>query len=271
MLPFPKPRAWHVGVIALCGALELGVLWMAAHPKADQDYIDYYITRTASCFPRMVNGVYPLGTPISFVPGRNGYTADVLRWCGFTPPSATGIRSFGDYGILRLKFTPPDDDLLLTFTSWVNTFTGKPVRDVVVSVNGEKLTTLSFATPARINGKVIIPEAVAKKGNGTLDIRFDVPRIGPPGTNSEPVTLQLRLEAMRVTPFTQAVDAPVAGTVIDNKAAPYGVDPAEETDPSELLEERQPGDVTPSIGREVMPSKEAGSLPPLPGHAWINT
>jgi hypothetical protein len=199
MAPRYRPRLWHLIVVGLIAIFHVGVLYIVLNPRVEEDYYNYYIDRSWSCFPRVISGYYPLGEPITFLPGRNGYDRDTIRWCGFQPPSPTGIRSFGDYGILRLKFTPPDKDLLLTFSSWVNFGKEMIPRDVGVTVNGDKVATLHYPDPKRVNGRIVIPEAVSKAGNGTLEIRFDVPRTGPPGTNSEPVTLQLRLEAMRVS------------------------------------------------------------------------
>ena len=213
MPPLYRPRAWHLIVVACIALFDAVVLYMVLFPNVTPDYRAYYIDRSASCFPRVISGYYPLGEPISFVEDRNGYKLDTVRWCGFMPPSTTGIRSFGDYGILRMQVPLPDDDLLLTFESWVNTDSSKPERDVDVVVNGENVGTLQFTSAARINGKMIIPESVAKlggkdaNGNDILEIKFVVPRTGPPGTNSEPITLQLRLESLRVTPMKQAVDA----------------------------------------------------------------
>jgi hypothetical protein len=155
----------------------------------------------------VATGYYPLGEPLSFVPDRNGYTLDTTRWCGFMPPSNTGIRSFGDYGILRIKMPLPDDDFLLTFTSWGNTDSSKPERDVQVLVNDTRVGTLAFTSAKRIDGKFLIPQVVARgggkdsAGNDIVTIKFMVPRTGAPGTNSEPVTLQLRLESLRLAPL----------------------------------------------------------------------
>jgi hypothetical protein len=199
MLLSYRPRAWHLVVVAFIALFDLAVLYMVVRPHVSDEYRDYYITRTASCFPRVIDGYYPLGTPISFVPGRNGYQRDTVRWCGFMPPSSTGIRSFGDYGTLKLKFPVPDDDLLLTFSSWANTSSDRPAWEVHVLVNNEPIGVLTFNSAARVNGRFVIPKRVAQAGDGGLEIRFDVPRTGPPGTNSEPITLQLRLEALRVS------------------------------------------------------------------------
>ena len=213
MPPLYRPRAWHLIAVACIAVFDAVVLYMVLFPQVAPDYRAYYITRTASCFPRIISGFYPLGEPVSFVPDRNGYKLDTIRWCGFMPPSSTGIRSFGDYGILRMQVPLPDDDLLLTFESWANTDSSKPERDVDVVVNGENVGTLEFTSSARINGKMIIPQTIARlggkdsHGNDIVEIKFVVPRTGPPGTNSEPVTLQLRLEALRLTPLKQAVDA----------------------------------------------------------------
>lgn len=213
MPPVYRPRPWHLIVVAFIAVFDAIVLYMVLFPQVAPDYRAYYIDRSSSCFPRIISGYYPLGEPLSFVPDRNGYALDTVRWCGFMPPSSTGIRSFGDYGIIRMQVPLPDDDLLLTFESWANTDSSKPERDVDVVVNGENVGTLQFTSAARINGKMIIPETVAKlggkdeHGNDILEIKFVVPRTGPPGTNSEPITLQLRLESMRVTPLKQAVDA----------------------------------------------------------------
>jgi hypothetical protein len=142
---------------------------------------------------------------VSFVPARSGYKRDSIRWCGFMPPSAAGIRSFGDYGILKLKFPVPDEDLLLTVSSWANTDNNKPERDVQVLVNGQPVGTLVFKTALRVNGKFVIPKALAQQSKPDgMEIRFNVPRTGPAGTNSEPVTLQLRIEAVRVVPVSKA-------------------------------------------------------------------
>jgi hypothetical protein len=202
--PIYRPRAWHLLVVALIAIFDLGVLWMVLRPQVAQDYYDYYIDRSASCFPRITSSYYPLGQPVSFVPGRSGYKLDTVRWCGFMPPSTTGIRSFGDYGILRLKFADPGQNLLLTFTSWVNTDKDKTRREVEVLVNGERVGTLTFATALRVDGKLIIPARLVTAGKGEMQIRFNMPRTGPPGTNGEPVTLQLRLESMRLVPLSEA-------------------------------------------------------------------
>lgn len=208
MPPRYTPRSWHLLVVALIALLDLGVLYMVLRPNVTDDYRAYYIDRTASCFPRITSGYYPLGQPISFVPGRNGYDRDTVRWCGFMPPNSTGMRSFGDYGILKFSIPLPDDDLLLTFSSFANTSADKPRREVKVLVNGQRVGTLVYVDAKRVNGRIVIPQRVAKAGGKDLSIRFEVPRIGPPGTNSEPVTLQLRLEALRLTPLGNTPPAP---------------------------------------------------------------
>ncbi|MEO8758732.1 MAG: hypothetical protein ABI398_13390, partial [Devosia sp.] len=213
--PVYRPRSWHLLFVALIAVFNAIVLYMVLTPRVADDYHAYYIDRSSSCFPRVTSGYYVLGEPISFVPGRSGFKLDSVRWCGFMPPSTTGIRSFGDYGIIRMKLPLPDDDLLLTFSSWANTDASKPPRDVDVVINGENVETLVFNSAKRVNGRIVIPQRVAKaggkddKGNDILEIKFVVPRTGPPGTNSEPVTLQLRLEAMRVTALGN-VSEPVA-------------------------------------------------------------
>lgn len=215
------PRRWHIVLIVVFGSFELVVFWLALHPNVADDYRAYYIDRTASCFPRedkVADGSYLLGNPISFVPGRNGHIRDNLRWCGFMAPNNQGIRSFGDYGILRLRFPVPDDDLLLTFSSFANASTKDPPREVTVSVNGERVDSVIYTDAKRINGEMTIPMAVAKaNAAGGLDIRFEVPRIAPPGTNSEPVTLQLRIEALRVVVASKA--PPEANTPVEPAAA----------------------------------------------------
>ena len=76
-------------------------------------------------------------------------------------------------------------------------------------VNGENVETLVFKSARRVNGRIVIPEQIAKlggedaHGNNIVEIKFVVPRTAPPGLNSEPITLQLRLEAMRLVPLTQ--------------------------------------------------------------------
>lgn len=205
MPPIYRPKLWHLAAIALIAAFDLAALWMVLTPRVSDDYRAYYITRTASCFPRLISGFYPLGEPISFVPGaHNGYDLDTVRWCGFMPLSSTGIRSFGDYGILKLRFPDPGEDLLLTFESWVNSGTDKPARQVEVLVNNERVGTLTFTSFARLDGKMIVPKSLVAQGKGEVEIRFNVPRTGPPGTNGEPVTLQLRVEALRLVPISQA-------------------------------------------------------------------
>lgn len=209
MPPVYRPRAWHLIVVALIAIFDLGVLYMVLFPRVSDDYRAYYIDRSVSCFPRVISGYYPLGEPISFVPGRSGYTRNSIRWCGFMPPSNTGVRSFGDYGIFRIVTKLPDDSLLLTFSSWANTDSSKPERDVDVVVNGENVETLVFKSARRVNGKIVIPEQIAKlggedaHGNNIIEIKFVVPRTAPPGLNSEPITLQLRLEALRLVPLSQ--------------------------------------------------------------------
>jgi hypothetical protein len=215
----PRPRAWHIALIALFGAFELVVIWLALNPKVADDYRAYYIDRTSSCFPRddsVANGAYEVGMPISFVPDRWGHTRDNLRWCGFIASSGQGIRTFGDYGIVRLRFAPPAEDLLVTFTGFANANTKDPAREVTVVANGTPIGSVSFADGRRVTGELVVPARVAAANpDGGLDLRFEVPRIAPPGTNSEPVTLQLRLQALRVSAVSDAL--PPATTALASR------------------------------------------------------
>jgi hypothetical protein len=203
-----RPKYWHLLVVAVIAVFDAFVLYMVLNPRVADDYYAYYITRSASCFPRITSGFYPYGEPVNFVPGRNGYDRDTIRFCGFMPPSTTGIRSFGDYGVIRFSNPPPPGDLLLTFSSWANTDASKPRREVQVVVNGEQVANLVFATAARVDGRIVIPARVAALDPKGMEIRFNVPRTGPPGTNSEPVTLQLRLEALRVAALDKSPPPP---------------------------------------------------------------
>jgi hypothetical protein len=207
--PTYQPRIWHLvltAFIAMFGAL---VLWLVLNPRVADDYRNYYIDRTWSCFPRIISHFYPLGEPLSFVKDRPGYERDSVRWCGFMPIRADGIKSFGDYGILKFRFDIPDEDLLLTFSSWANTSAGKPERNVTIAVNGHRLGVVTFKDAKRVNGNVIIPQAIAKSAeDGMVEVRWEVPRIAPPGTNTEPVTLQVRLEAVRIVPLSKAPPPP---------------------------------------------------------------
>jgi|JI10StandDraft_1071094.scaffolds.fasta_scaffold75387_2 hypothetical protein len=205
MEPTYQPRLWHLIVTLFVVVFGGAVLWMIFNPRVADDYRNYYIDRSWSCFPREISYFYPLGEPVTFVAGRPGYERDTIRWCGFMPIKNDGIKSFGDYGILKLKFPIPDEDLLLTFSSWANTNASKPERQVTVSVNGQSVGTLTFKDAKRVNGSFVIPAEIAKASpDGVMEVRWDVPRIAPPGTNSEPVTLQVRLEAVRIVPVSKA-------------------------------------------------------------------
>jgi hypothetical protein len=218
MEPTYRPRAWHLIVTLVIAIFGVVVAWMILNPHVADDYRNYYIDRSWSCFPRVISYHYPLGEPVSFVKDRPGYQRDTIRWCGFMPAKVDGIKSFGDYGILKLKFDIPDEDLLLTFSSWANTTSAKPARDVTIRVNGEALGTITFKDAKRVDGKIVIPQAIAKSApDGVLEIRFEVPRIAPPGTNTEPVTLQVRLEAIRIVPLSKA--PPPATTPVGEPAA----------------------------------------------------
>ena len=216
--PIYKPRAWQLVASALIAVFGAVVLWMILNPRVEDDYRNYYIDRSWSCFPRLISFYYPLGEPVSFVKDRPGYERDSIRWCGFMPIKNDGIKSFGDYGILKLQFVAPDEDLLLTFSSWANTGADKPEREVQIVVNGNNVGKIIFKDGKRVNGNFVIPEAVAKQSaDGAMEIRFEVPRIAPPGTNSEPITLQVRLEAVRLVPLSKA--PPPATTPVSGAAA----------------------------------------------------
>ena len=217
MEPTYRPRVWHLLATAAIAVFGAVVMWMILNPRVADDYRNYYIDRTWSCFPRLISHFYPLGEPITFVKDRPGYERDTVRWCGFMPAKTDGIKSFGDYGILKLKFEIPDEDLLLTFSSWANTDSKKPARDVTIDVNGTDIGTITFKDGKRVNGTFVIPEAVAKSAtDGMVEIRWEVPQVGPPGTNSEPLTLQVRLEAVRLVPVSKA--PPPATTPIGEPA-----------------------------------------------------
>ena len=230
-----RPRLWHIVLIVLLGLFEFGVFWLAINPNVTDDYRAYYIDRTASCFPRedkVADGSYTLGRPITFVPGRNGHQRDNLRWCGFIANSSTnqGIKTFGDYGILRLRFVVPARICFSPFRA-LPMPTRRSLRGKWRSPSTAKRSTaLIFADSKRVLGEMTIPAAVARANpDGGLDIRFEVPRIAPAGTNKEPVTLQLRLEALRV--------------VAASTESAVGRDSGRPARPQEM--------------------KEAGSLPPL--------
>lgn len=210
--PHYTPRLRHLVALLPIMALGAVVLWMILNPRVADDYRAYYIDRSWSCFPRLTSFYYPLGAPVSFVKDRNGYSRDTIRWCGFMPMKGDGIKSFGDYGILKLKFPPPGEDLLLTFSSWANTNAGKPEREVEIVANGQSLGHILFRDAKRVNGSFIIPAAIVA-ARDELELRFNVPRTALPGTNSEPVTLQLRLEAVRLVPVSQAPPPPTTPTV----------------------------------------------------------
>ena len=217
MEPTYQPRLWHLIVTLFVVVFGGAVLWMILNPRVADDYRNYYIDRSWSCFPREISYFYPLGEPVTFVAGRPGYERDTIRWCGFMPIKNDGIKSFGDYGILKLKFPIPDEDLLLTFSSWANTNASKPERQVTVSVNGKSVGIVTFKDAKRVNGSFVIPAALAKASpDGVMEVRWDVPRIAPPGTNSEPVTLQVRLEAVRIVPVSKA--PPPATTTVGEPA-----------------------------------------------------
>lgn len=203
--PTYRPRIWHLVVTAFVGLFGACVAFAVLNPRVTDDYRNYYIDRSWSCFPRLISYYYPLGEPVSFVAGRPGYDRDSVRWCGFMPAKVDGIKSFGEYGILKFKFDIPDEDLLLTFSSWANTNSTKPARDVTITVNGQQVGVITFKDAKRVNGNIVIPEAVAKAAeDGMVEIRWNVPTIAPPGTNTEPVTLQVRLEAVRIVPLSKA-------------------------------------------------------------------
>lgn len=203
--PVYQPRLWHLIATVLIALFGAVVVWMVLNPNVSDDYKAYYIDRSWSCFPRVITSYYPLGEPVTFAAGRPGYDVDSIRWCGFMPAKADGIKSFGDYGILRMKPALPADDLLLTFSSWANTTASQPEREVGIVVNGERLGKIIFRDHKRVNGTFVVPETLAKsREDGLVEIRFEVPRIAPAGTNSEPVRLQLRLEAVRLVAMTDA-------------------------------------------------------------------
>ena len=213
--PVYQPRIWHLAAATLIAIFGAAVVWMVLNPRVEDDYRAYYIDRSWSCFPRVISSYYPMGEPVTFAAGRPGYDVDSIRWCGFMPAKNDGIKSFGDYGILRLKTELPDDDVLLTFSSWANTSASQPERAVGIVVNGERLGEIVFRDHKRVNGTFVIPQKLAKsREDGLVEIRFEVPRIAPPGTNSEPIRLQLRLEAVRLVAMGKAPPGIATGTAI---------------------------------------------------------
>jgi hypothetical protein len=203
--PTYQPRLWHLIATAFVAAFGVVVVWLVLNPRVEDDYRNYYIDRSWSCFPRIISHHYPLGEPVTFVKDRPGYARDSIRWCGFMPAKNDGIKSFGEYGILKLKFDIPDEPLLFTFSSWANTHSGKPARDVDIVVNDTKIGVVTYKDAKRVIGNFIIPADVAKSAeDGMVEIRWVVPIIAPPGTNTEPVTLQVRLEAIRLVPLSKA-------------------------------------------------------------------
>ncbi|MEQ1769097.1 MAG: hypothetical protein ABL879_04600 [Devosia sp.] len=222
-MPLYRPRAWHLIFVALFGLFELGVAWLALHPTVADDYRAYYIDRTSSCYPRadtIATGYYPLGEPVAFTPGRNGFARDTLRSCGLMAANAQGLRSFGDYGILKFRFTVPDDDLLFTLTTSATVNKDDPPRKIFVEANGTDIGSYVLRDSKPLFTSFVIPrEVVAANSEGGVDIRLKVPRTGPPGTNKEPVTLQLRVETLRLVAARSAPPAattPVAGGKLES-------------------------------------------------------
>lgn len=155
-------------LVALFGALELGVLWLALHPSVPPDYRAYYIDWTTTCMNQPVSGETD-PVVVSFLPeGRK--RAKLIKACGWEGPTGGGTHALGTSGRLRLALTqmPPDPVLALTMIAIDKS--DVPKQRVQVTVNGEVLDTLEVASVAPQDFIVRIPAALA---SGHYEVMFD--------------------------------------------------------------------------------------------------
>jgi hypothetical protein len=163
-------------LVALFGAFELGVLWLAIHPNVPPDYRAYYLDWTTTCMNQPVSGETD-PVVVSFLPeGRK--RAKLIKACGWEGPTGDGTHALGTSGRLRLALTSSPPDPVLALTMIAIDKSAVPEQRVQVTVNGQVLDELEVGSAAPQEFLVKIPAALV---SDHYEVMFDYPDAQPMG------------------------------------------------------------------------------------------
>jgi hypothetical protein len=165
-------------LVALLGAFELGVLWLAGHPDVPPDYRAYYIAQTTTCLNQPVSGAYGGGV-ISFLPD-GGEAARPIKVCGWEGPVGDGTHAVGTSARLRFALNDSVPDPVLAIEMLAVRKDERGSQRVAVLVNGKPIgeVTVGADRPQRFD----IPLGVASADPSTYDVTFEFPdalQMGP--------------------------------------------------------------------------------------------
>jgi len=144
----------------------------AVHPRVDEYYRDYYITRSRTCWlqpAQIQHAEAALAAPVSRVAALDKTTACFLLESGWSAREKMGVWSLGHRAVIELPAVP-GKTLLLTVTG----FARRNNQMITVYVDGAKTfsafiptgptTTLAVPVPPNATGKLVIAFRIKHPG-----------------------------------------------------------------------------------------------------------
>lgn len=162
-------------LIAIVGAFEIGVLWLALHPNVSPDYRAYFIDQTTTCLNQQVTGEYTLGQTVGFTSGE-GDLAKPFKACGWKGPSDSGTEAVGETSRLRFVFPQTASSMSVQFEAVAVERADVPTQTVKISANGKSLGEVTVDQSGPQNFKLAIPADVVAVNPGRIELQFDYPQ-----------------------------------------------------------------------------------------------
>jgi hypothetical protein len=178
----------------------------AVHPRVDEYYRDYYITRSRTCWlqpAQIQHAETVLAAPVSRIAALDKTTACFLLESGWSAREKMGVWSLGHRAVIELPAVP-GKKLILTVTGYAR----RNNQMVTVYVNGEKTGSAFIPTGPQTTLAIRVPPSAA----GKLVIAFRIKHPGAPNA-IDSRDLGLALIAIRWLPATSpsAHPAPAHG------------------------------------------------------------
>lgn len=184
---------------------ELSVLFVSAYPDVPEDYRRYFIERSTNCWTRDVPGERRLNQnlPLFTTNDPHGILGTSMTVCGWLPPDASGMWSWGPEAALRFDVSAlavAEIDVYATMGALVAP--SHPEQIIEILSGGRMLTSFRLTSSALVEQRFVVPaEVVAEASSSKLDLWFYFPTSISPrelGINSNGRKHAVRLTNIRL-------------------------------------------------------------------------
>lgn len=158
-------------LVAVLGAAELSVLWLAANPDVPPSYRAYYLDRTTTCLDIPVSGEYAGGVLSFYDDGREATRP--TKVCGWEGPAGDGTHAVGTSSRLRFELEEAVPDPVLAFEMVAVAKGDVTTQRVDVLVNGEPIGEVTVASGEPQS--FVLPLGPEPAEPGTYEVTFEFP------------------------------------------------------------------------------------------------